>query len=64
MHLAYSALRPEGKQVSLTRTSARYKGYLAACQKHQKTIAAIQQYLPGWQPALRRMGVKNSEFEV
>jgi len=56
MHLAYSALRPEGQQVSLTCTSARYKGYLAACQKHQKTIAAIQQYLPGWQPSFAENG--------
>jgi hypothetical protein len=49
MQLVYSALRHSGKKQN-SRASARYRGYLAACQKHRETIAAIQQYLPGWQP--------------
>lgn len=51
MHLAYSAFRA-GKRSGKIQTSARYRGYLAACNKHQQTIAAIRQYIPGWEPAL------------
>lgn len=51
MHLAYSALRNTGKRPANKKAVDRYKGYLAACQKHQQTIAAIQEYLPGWQPS-------------
>ncbi|MES2275493.1 MAG: hypothetical protein V4592_05695 [Bacteroidota bacterium] len=50
MHIAYSALRTTGKRPANKKTTARYRGYLAACQKHSSTIADIQQYLPGWQP--------------
>jgi hypothetical protein len=57
MHLAYSALRSTAKQPVNKKISARYKGYQAACQKHKDTIAAIQEYLPGWQPSFS-IGVK------
>jgi hypothetical protein len=51
MHIAYSALRSTGKHPDSKTTSARYRGYAAACQKHQQTIAAIREYLPGWEPS-------------
>ena len=52
MHIAYSAKRnikkiPVNHNCNL---SDRYCGYLAACRKHRQTIAAIQEYLPGWEP--------------
>jgi DNA-binding LacI/PurR family transcriptional regulator len=50
MHIAYSAFRTTGKHPANKTTSARYQGYLAACQKHGQTIAAIREYLPGWEP--------------
>ncbi|WP_345948260.1 MULTISPECIES: hypothetical protein [unclassified Mucilaginibacter] len=31
----------------------RYKGYKAACEKYQKEIASIQQYLPDWKPTFK-----------
>jgi hypothetical protein len=37
---------PANKQHAL-----RLKAYRATCQKFNKEIAAIQQYLPGWAPA-------------
>lgn len=52
MHIAYSALRPHQNSVK-TRASARYRGYLAACSKHEQTIAAIRQYMPEWKPAFK-----------
>ena len=50
MHLAYSALRNTKSSPVNPRATARYHGYLAACQKHKDTIAAIKQYLPDWEP--------------
>lgn len=50
MHIAYSAFQSANRSVKI-QTSARYRGYLAACNKHQQTIAAIRQYMPGWEPA-------------
>jgi len=52
MHIAYSAFQP-GKRPAKLQNSARYRGYLAACNKHQQTIVAIQQYIPGWKPAFK-----------
>lgn len=52
MHLAYSAFRLTSKAPKRKQPSARYRGYIAACEKHRQTIAEIQQYLPGWQPCL------------
>lgn len=49
MHIAYSALNNPGKQPS-TETAARFRGYLAARDKHAATIAAIKRYLPDWEP--------------
>jgi len=46
MYIAYSAINKPG-----AKTSARLRGYQAACQKHKETIAAIRQYLPGWEPS-------------
>ena len=62
MHLAYSAFRDNIKltnsnsieQLPTTRRlKLRYRGYLAACQKYEQEIAAIQRYLPDWQPAFK-----------
>jgi hypothetical protein len=50
MHLAYSALRSTGKRTANRKATSRYRGYQAACDKHKQTIAAIQQFMPGWQP--------------
>ena len=51
MHLAYSALSLPEKS---NRYKARYAGYRAACNKHRDTIAAIQKYMPGWQPGFNQ----------
>lgn len=59
MHLAYSALQPkpdapkprQATQASPRKCRLRYRAYKAACKKYEHEIAAIQQYLPGWQPA-------------
>lgn len=58
MHLAYSALpastqqQPQQAGKSLSRKCRiRYRAYKAACKKYEHEIAAIQQYMPGWQPA-------------
>ena len=59
MHLAYSALQPQpdapeprqATKESSRKSRLRYRGYMAACKKYEHEIAAIQQYLPGWQPA-------------
>lgn len=51
MYIAYSAFRPEEKDQNNNDVLARYQGYQVACQKHNQTIAAIQKYIPGWQPA-------------
>jgi len=52
MYIAYSAFRSDKRSVK-TKTSARYRGYLAACAKHEQTIAAIRQYMPDWTPAFK-----------
>ncbi|QKJ28492.1 hypothetical protein HQ865_01520 [Mucilaginibacter mali] len=54
MYIAYSALRTEEKDLNNNDAWARYQGYRAACQKHNETIAAIQKYLPGWQPSFHQ----------
>jgi hypothetical protein len=58
MHIAYSAIRDVNSQIPIKRPiaanphhSLRLKAYKATCQKYNKEIAAIQQYLPGWAPA-------------
>jgi hypothetical protein len=58
MHLAYSALHnatnaAQTIQPVTRKLKLRYKGYKAACQKYEQEIAAIRQYLPGWQPAFK-----------
>jgi len=57
MHLVYSAYRninkpliPKSDPALGKEAAQRNLGYLAACKKHRQTIAAIQQYLPGWRP--------------
>lgn len=58
MHIAYSALKntpqqiPAANQTATEQLSARFKAYQAVCNKYSKEIAAIQQYIPGWAPAL------------
>ena len=60
MQLVYSSLRNcangnhKKKSTSVKRkTSLRYLGYQAACEKYQSEIAAIQQYIPNWKPAFK-----------
>jgi hypothetical protein len=62
MHLVYSASQNTDSNIKATvsiskptsRTAKlRYRGYQAACQKYKHEIAAIQQYMPGWQPAFK-----------
>lgn len=57
MHLAYSALRQPNRPSTQTQ---RLEGYQAACLKHRDTIAAIQQYIPGWQPPLHQANAATS----
>ena len=59
MHIAYSALSqlpaatknktPLSKELTL-----RYNAYRRTCNKYSHEIAAIQKYLPGWQPKFNR----------
>jgi hypothetical protein len=58
MHIAYSAIRGVNSQIIIKQPVAanpqhalRLKAYQETCQKFNKEIAAIQQYLPGWAPA-------------
>jgi hypothetical protein len=60
MHLAYSALHNSGKRMANRQSTARWRGYLAACQKHQDTIAAIKQHLPDWEPPFQPTTCSNS----
>lgn len=61
MHIAYSAFSVTTKNernikklpATNRKMRLRYKGYTTACEKYQIEIAAIQQYMPGWQPAFK-----------
>lgn len=62
MRLVYSAPQNTDSNLKATtgyskpisrRERLRYRGYQAACQKYEQEIAAIQQYIPGWQPAFK-----------
>ncbi|WP_295772842.1 hypothetical protein [uncultured Mucilaginibacter sp.] len=58
MHIAYSLFKNLNGSSKRNTTEneidevlkLRYKAYKAACIKHRQEIAAIQKYLPGWQP--------------
>ena len=57
MHIAYSALHPVTQTSHPNETATpqhelllRYQAYQTICAKYNREIAAIQQYLPGWQP--------------
>ena len=54
MHIAYCALRTKQKsgsaRLSNPELDQRYQGYQTACNKYRAEIAAIQKYIPGWQP--------------
>jgi hypothetical protein len=60
MYIAYSALQKPatpGMQQSEPSTptpgselALRYHAYQIACSKYQREIAAIQKYIPSWQP--------------
>jgi len=58
MHIAYSAISalphsPQGKQEPPEPGSElmlRYQAHVAACDKYSHEIAAIKQWLPGWEP--------------
>ncbi|RFZ85680.1 hypothetical protein DYU05_08810 [Mucilaginibacter terrenus] len=54
MHIVYSALRIAAKAERTnqqTELQLRINAYRLACEKYSEDIAAIQRYLPGWQPA-------------
>jgi len=61
MYIAYSALqsapangeqlpKPDNTQNNNHELQLRYQAYQATCSKYRREIAAIQQYLPNWQP--------------
>jgi len=61
MYIAYSALQnplPGGQQqpelnqpeTPSNELQLRYHAYQTVCNKYRQEIAAIQQYIPGWQP--------------
>jgi hypothetical protein len=58
MQLAYSALNQSSQSSydnhqqieSQTELQLRYRAYQATCDKFSREIAAIQKYLPEWQP--------------
>jgi hypothetical protein len=63
MHIAYSAVSTiatnrsipaatQGEQPGVEIT-LRYQAYQSTCHKYRREIAAIQKYLPGWQPKFR-----------
>jgi hypothetical protein len=60
MYIAYSALFPVpagATRPNLNKTETpddelliRYQAYRSICSKYQREIAAVQKYMPGWQP--------------
>jgi hypothetical protein len=55
MHLAYSAIKNTDQQPIQPdqiepESVLRFEAYLTVCEKYSREIAAIRQYLPGWQP--------------
>ena len=60
MYIAYSALRNRNENPTCQNTTdynlqindPQLTGYMAACAKYRREIAAIQQYIPGWMPSL------------
>ena len=63
MHIAFSAFQqpPKGNNIQNApgtliehEVLQRFEGYRIACEKHKDEIAAIQKYIPGWQPAFNR----------
>lgn len=67
MYIAYSVLRSQTSapanyaETELNQTlnagllQQRYQAYNDVCHKYRHEIAAIQKYLPGWQPALPQL---------
>jgi hypothetical protein len=62
MYIAYSALQTISQQHEPNTTEnnlnhnellLRYQAYQSICSKYTREIAAIQKYLPGWQPAFK-----------
>jgi len=63
MLLVHSAIRliaanhqtPKGEQESsaYNEIALRYHAYQTVCSKYSREIAAIQKYLPGWEPEFR-----------
>lgn len=62
MYIAYSVMQcPQNGaahfteadeiQTLITNHQLRYQAYQDICNKYRHEIAAIQKYLPGWQPA-------------
>jgi hypothetical protein len=62
MYIAYSALQIISQQTETNTTEnnlhqhellLRYQAYQTICSKYTREIAAIQKYLPGWQPVFK-----------
>ena len=61
MHLAYSAIgttnNPQQNGMQQyeheNETLLRYNAYQLTCEKYRREIAAIQKYIPGWEPKFR-----------
>jgi len=52
MHIVYNALKTQGRSGEKNNiTHKKYKAYTEICNKYKHEIAAIQKYIPGWQPA-------------
>jgi len=62
MYIAYSVMQcpssgaahfteADENQTLITNQQLRYRAYQDICHKYRHEIAAIQKYLPGWQPA-------------
>ncbi len=61
MYIAYSALQTIAQPTETKTTEnhftneliLRYQAYQTICSKYTREIAAIQKYLPDWQPAFK-----------
>lgn len=51
MHIVYNALKTqEHIKEKNDAMQKKYKAYIEVCNKYTHEIAAIQKYIPGWQP--------------
>jgi hypothetical protein len=51
MHIAYNAIKTKEHTKEKSNTiQKKYQAYTQICAKYANEIAAIQKYIPGWQP--------------